>query len=229
MEINALRNVFTIKAGSSNVYLIKNGNESILVDAGNKNKGKKILRIMRNHGINPEDIALIVITHCHYDHVGSLHYLKEKTGACVLVHHQEAENLKNGFLDLPDGTNLLSMFLVWLGRSLQSFMGKFHPVQPDIAIEQRYDPDINGINCYVIPTPGHTEGSLSLIFEDEAAFVGDAAFNIFRKVYPPFANNRQKLLESWEFLLNTKVKYIFPGHGRRFKIDRIDRELKKRK
>lgn len=214
--------ILIIPAGTSNVYLIKNGKNSVLIDAGNKNKGPKILNYLIKHGVEPTDIILIVITHCHYDHVGSLNYLKEKTGADVLVHKKEEKNLRNGYKMLPDGTGLIPKVIVWIGRRFFSSMGNFVPVEPDIIINKRFDPETEGINYYVTPTPGHTEGSISLILENEIAFVGDTAFNVMkRSIYPPFADNQKVLLDSWEFLLQTKVKYIYPGHGKPFKRERL--------
>lgn len=230
MESMIRENILTIPAGNSNIYLIKNGKESLLVDAGPPKKGKSILKRMRSYGFNPEDIALIVITHCHYDHVGSLEYLKQKSGAKVLVHENEAENLRYGYLALPDGTNTITRFLVWMGRTFFSSVGKYNPVEPDILISKRYELEIEGLDAFVIPTPGHTKGSVTLILENTVAFVGDAAFNIVGTgVYPPFANDPNKLMESWESLLQTHVKYIYPGHGKMFKIEKLSKSYGKRK
>lgn len=230
MDNNIKDRVITIKTGSSNVYLIKNGKESVLIDAGNKNQGKKILKKMKVHGVDASDIALIVVTHSHYDHVGSLSYLKEKTGAVVLAHENEADNLQNGYLDLPDGTGFISRIIVWLGRTFLSSVGKFDPVNPDITINKRHEPEIEGLEFYVIPTPGHTNGSVSLILENTIAFVGDAAFNIMgRNIFPPFANDQKVLLESWETLLQTNIKYLYPGHGRPFKIEKLSNNYNRKK
>lgn len=230
MESKIKEKVISIPASGANLYLIKNGKESVLVDAGPPNKGKWILKQLKSYGFNPEDIILIVVTHCHYDHVGSLDYLKRKTGAKVLVHENEANHLHSGYLDLPNGTNPFTKSIVWIVKTFFSSMGKYAPVEPDIVISKRYDPEIDGLDAFIIPTPGHTDGSLSLILENTIAFVGDAAFNIMGAgVYPPFANEPDKLMESWESLLQTHIKYIYPGHGKMFKIEKLSKSYSKKK
>ncbi|NDV00499.1 MBL fold metallo-hydrolase [Pseudoroseicyclus tamaricis] len=38
---------------------------------------------MMRMGLDPQDIEIIIISHGHFDHTGSLEYLKELTGASV--------------------------------------------------------------------------------------------------------------------------------------------------
>src|SRR6056297_2877271 len=149
-----MKNIFRINAGSSNVYLIKNGNNSILIDAGNKNKHKKILKTVTNQGLKESDIKLIILTHTHYDHSGSLAELKNETGAKVAVSAKEAEELKNGYTPFPKGTSPFFRFIIKMGQKYFSSMGKFSPVEPEILVEDKYDLSDFGLNGYIISTPG---------------------------------------------------------------------------
>lgn len=83
----------TIQAGGANVYLIVNGDQSMLVDAGNKQAASNILDELHQSGLEPEDVKLIILTHTHYDHVGGLKELQDLTHAKILVHEHEAESL----------------------------------------------------------------------------------------------------------------------------------------
>jgi glyoxylase-like metal-dependent hydrolase (beta-lactamase superfamily II) len=216
------KNIHKIKAGITNVYLIKNGEKSILIDAGNKNKAHKILKKIRKVGLKPDSIAAIIITHTHYDHVGSLPELKQLTNAKVIAHSADEESLKAGFTDLPEGTNPFFRFIVSLGRRFLKTHGSFTPAEPDILITEKYDLKDFDLDAFIIPTPGHTAGSVSVIVNREHAFVGDTAFNIRRKsVYPPFANDEKALKRSWETLLNTGVKHFWPGHGKMFSKEKF--------
>lgn len=220
--------IHRIKAGITNVYLIENGENSILIDAGNKNKAHKILKKIRKAGLDPGSIAAIIITHTHYDHVGSLPELKRLTGAKVIAHSAEEESLKAGFTDLPEGTNSLFRFIVRLGRRLLKTHGSFTPAEPDIVINEKYDLQAFDLDAFIIPTPGHTAGSVSVIYNREHAFIGDTAFNVKGKsVYPPFANNEDALKRSWDTLLNTGVKYFWPGHGSMFSKEKFSKNYKK--
>ena len=54
----------------SNSYLI-NGN--VLVDTGTGTNKEYLFSKLRENGVEPENIELIVNTHCHFDHVGGNH------------------------------------------------------------------------------------------------------------------------------------------------------------
>ncbi len=61
---------------SGNSYLIKNEDTAILVDAGIS--GRRILGGLEETGTPPEDVAAILVTHEHSDHVQSLPVLTRK-------------------------------------------------------------------------------------------------------------------------------------------------------
>ena len=51
----------------SNCYLI---DDNILVDTGAGQNKDYLFSKLRENEVNPEDIELIVNTHCHFDHIG---------------------------------------------------------------------------------------------------------------------------------------------------------------
>ena len=72
-----ISNVYCIEGlmADSNSYLIDNSNDGsdykyILVDTGTGQSDAFLFSQIREIGIEPEDIDLIVNTHCHFDHVG---------------------------------------------------------------------------------------------------------------------------------------------------------------
>ena len=74
-QLNKARLGSTVEI-SINAYLIKNGSNLILVDAGSgdlfKPFGGKLLKSIIAAGYRPEDISDILITHVHVDHSGGL-------------------------------------------------------------------------------------------------------------------------------------------------------------
>lgn len=219
----------SIPAGQTNVYLVKNGHSSVLIDAGVKGRKEKILQSLEHYGLKPGDIRLIVLTHTHYDHSGNLKALREATGAHVLVHRNEADNLSSGYTPFPNGTKLFSKLIVSLGKLFMKKMGKYDPVEPDVVVEDQYDLNAYGVKGYILPTPGHTSGSISLILQDTYAYIGDTAFNIGGSgIYPPFANDTDELIKSWKKLLDTGCEKFYPGHGRMITRSQLEENLKKR-
>jgi len=222
--------ITTIKMLSSNAYLVANGRKAILIDCGMKKKEKKILAALKQLQLSPEDIRLIILTHTHYDHAGSIKALQQITGAKILVHKAEARCLKQGYCAFPKGTMWFPKIMSAIGRALNKWVGRYKPVAPDIVIAKRFDLQPYGIDGYVLPTPGHTAGSLSVVIEKNHAVVGDTLFNIFKhSVYPPYANDQEILLKSWKKLLESGCEYFYPGHGKPFTRERLQKTYAEKK
>jgi len=205
--------IIRIPTSVMNVYLVIAGGKGILIDAGIRKHSREVYAKIHKHGLEPEDIRFILLTHTHFDHVRGLKEIKEKTGAKILVHSNEAPSLSKGYTDIPLGTTTTGKVFSFLGRKVVPFIGAYPPVTPDIVIGDRYDiPDL-GVPAYVIHTPGHTSGSLSLIIDNEYAFVGDCMLSVFRKsILPAFADDPATLMKSWQVLLDTGCRIFYPGH-----------------
>lgn len=209
-----MKKVNSILLGNSNTYLIKGKKGYLLIDAGFPNTVKTFLNVHRKKSINLQDIVLMVITHVHYDHVGNLKEIKDFTRAKIIVSSNEYEMLKKGIISIPKGTNISGKLISYLGNLSPKAIINYPPVEADIRISETYSLKDFGFNALIIPTPGHTKGSLSVVFYSGEAFVGDTCFNIFpinkSTVFPPFANDIPILLKSWKLLLIRKFNGYFP-------------------
>jgi hydroxyacylglutathione hydrolase len=201
------------RIGYSNSVLIVNGPHSVLVDTGVKGHLHQFEKLFKKNKLKPEDIKLIILTHTHYDHTGNLHGLKKLTGAKVLVHINEAENLKKGYMPIPTGRRFYTRFISDLG---QKFMPKFaspEPFTPDLINNDEFDLSPYGIDGKVISTPGHSAGSQAVVL-GKTLISGDNFMNMFYGVvFPHFAENPQLLIQSWERIFNMGIEEIYPGHG----------------
>ncbi|MCQ1534768.1 MBL fold metallo-hydrolase [Methanosarcina sp. KYL-1] len=220
--------------GHSNAYLLTAGGSAVLVDTGCPGKINKLESALRENGLDFPDLGLVILTHTHYDHAGCLAEIKERSGAKVLVHEAEAGCLEKGYTPFPKGTMWFSRIISGLANSLFAFRAKYVPVKPDIVINKEYDLGyyLPGTKARVIPTPGHTEGSVSVVLGNEEVVVGDTLFNDFPKtVFPPFANDEKQLFRSWEKLAETSCATFYPGHGGALSIEKLAdsyRKLSKR-
>jgi hydroxyacylglutathione hydrolase len=222
-------NIIKVTPAKCNMWLIVNGEKSILVDAGYSGKINDFEHLVVENGLKPRDIKMIVMTHTHFDHACGLKQIKELTGAKVVVNENEARYLEDGNSPLPKGIRWYSGIVSWLGRNVVYGISKFQPVSPDIITRSKLDLGRYGMEGYIIPTPGHTSGSQSLIM-GEHAFAGDDMFGIFRNtILPPFANDVPSLLKSWQELLDTGCTMFYPGHGKMIERPGIERELRKQK
>lgn len=227
MEKQNQSRIVRIPLGRANAYFVIGEGKVLLIDTGEKGNAGKILRALENLGLSRLDLSLIILTHTHYDHCGSLKTLKDMTGAKVLVHSHEAMCLKYGYGGIPRGTNRLTKVVSLIGRTIGKRMGRYEPVSPDFVISGVFGLEEHGVDGHVLPTPGHTPGSISIIIRNKDAVVGDTLFNIFRKgVFPPFADDQQELLRSWLKLCDTGCEFFYPGHGTRVGIDRLRQSLR---
>ena len=214
--------IIAISMKTSNSYLIVLGGNWILVDTGYKGNIKNLKIALEKNNLTFLDIVLIVLTHTHYYHVGSLDEVKGLSASKVLVHAAEKEYLERGMIPSPKGTMWFSKIISEIGSILIASNSRYQPVSSEIVVNGEYDLGKYIPSAKVIPTPGHTDGSISLVIDNEVAFVGDTLFNVIPgTVFPPFANNVSELLKSWEKLINTGCKTFYPGHEKPIPLQKL--------
>jgi glyoxylase-like metal-dependent hydrolase (beta-lactamase superfamily II) len=64
---------------SSNVVLIINGKDTILVDTGNLNEDKEILSALNKEGVRLNSVNIVINTHPHIDHTSNNFLFKNST------------------------------------------------------------------------------------------------------------------------------------------------------
>ena len=72
--------IHSIKLGVGYCYVIQ-GDKTIMIDAGSPGQAARFRKAMEALAIDPRSIRLIVITHGHWDHIGSARDIQEMTGA----------------------------------------------------------------------------------------------------------------------------------------------------
>lgn len=229
-ECNILYTVINVQMGHSNSYLIVSGGHGILVDAGSPGKIQNLQTALKKNNLVFLDIVLIILTHTHYDHTGCLAEIKKMSGAKVLVHASEKEYLEKGMTPFPKGTMWFSKVISGIGNLFLASRSRYQPVIPDIIVNGEYDLGKYIPGAKIIPTPGHTDGSISLVIGKEIAFVGDTLFNVAPgTVFPPFANNIPELLKSWQILIASGCRIFYPGHGKPITLQDLKDSYAKKK
>ncbi|MHA1690247.1 MAG: MBL fold metallo-hydrolase [Candidatus Heimdallarchaeaceae archaeon] len=223
--------IFTIKLGFMKSFLIKSETGYVLIDAGYPNKEQKLWRFLKKKKINPEEINLVIVTHGHFDHFGSLAKIVEKTKAKIIVHENDQEMLKTG------KSGEIKLHTKW-GKFLEKLMGKrmrkiaVTPIEPNIVITDDYSLDEHGIKGKILHTPGHTDGSVSVVLNSKIAFIGDLThgFPLRGKTDFPFAaENLNSVYQSWQKLLDEGVELFYQSHGKEFKKELLLKRLQGRK
>ncbi len=214
--------IHKIPLGVDNCYVVKEEG-TIMIDSGTPKKGKEFVKRLKKLSINPKDIKLIIITHGHWDHIGSAKEIKEITGAKIAMHQMEKDCLEKSLMLVPPAVNRWGHIFAWIVSRLLPLA---HIPSTDVDIILG-DENISlvefGIPGNVIHTPGHSSGSVSVLLKTGDAFVGDLAMNGFPLRLGPglpiFADDLQKVKESWKMLLDRGAKMIYPAHGNPFSAE----------
>jgi glyoxylase-like metal-dependent hydrolase (beta-lactamase superfamily II) len=225
------KNGYTITrllAGRSNVFLVTDGVSAILVDTGPRFMRKKLFKNLST--LNTAKIDYLILTHSHFDHAANAAAIKSEYGAKVIIHQFEEGNLAKGENAVIKGTNFFTRMIVKLASGILLKKLNFEPCSPDILADDHFSLKDSGFNAYILHTPGHTAGSMSLIVDDEIAIVGDEMFGIFKgSVFPPYAGDAMQLIESWGKLLDTGCRWFLPSHGSANTRKLVEREWRKRR
>jgi glyoxylase-like metal-dependent hydrolase (beta-lactamase superfamily II) len=175
--------------------------EALVVDPGDEID--RVLEIVRRHGLT---VKAIVITHAHIDHIGGAQKLKQATGAPVYMNSNDSELQK-----------MLDVQASWLG------MRPPDPVTVDSAAKDGDKLVIGTTEIHVLHTPGHTQGSISLLIPSEGKLVaGDTLFrDSIGRTDLPGGDGRQILRSIHDKLLPLPDEtVVVPGHGEATTIGR---------
>jgi glyoxylase-like metal-dependent hydrolase (beta-lactamase superfamily II) len=156
----------------ANTYILVDGDEATVIDAGLPRSHRKILAYMTSLGKQPQDIKRIIITHADLDHFGGLAALQAHTGARTYASQIEADAIAQGKSSRqihPSGFSLRRVLFTLLQPLV-----KATPVQVDeILAEAATLPVLGGLR--VVETPGHTPGHISLFVPSASIlFCGDS-------------------------------------------------------
>jgi hydroxyacylglutathione hydrolase len=155
-----------IKGAISNCYLLL-GEKPVLVDTGAPGDLRTILAALQRHGLAPRDLALILLTHGHSDHAGCAAELRRRSGALVAIHAGDAGLVRTG-------RNGMMIVQDTLGRILRPFVDEpFEAFEPDLVFQEGIALEPYGLRGKVLPTPGHTAGSTSVVLANGEALIGD--------------------------------------------------------
>ena len=170
----------------SNIYIV----DDIIFDTGTGEHKDYLFSQLKEAGVNPDDIKLIVNTHCHFDHVGWNNFFPN---AKVAIHEDDADSLENYNKELT----VCNLF----GRTI---------TRHDVDIRLKQGDHVGDFE--VIHTPGHSHGGICL-WDGEHLICADTVFANGGYGRPDIGGNIDELRDSLRKLNKLNVKYLFPGHG----------------
>jgi hydroxyacylglutathione hydrolase len=220
--------IHSVPLGMDHCYVIQDKG-TIMIDGGFPGTGRAFKQALTNLSIKPADIRLVILTHGHFDHVGSANDIRRLTGARVAMHRADREQLERDAMTWPPGVTAWGRISRGLFKPIMSML-RYDIPQVDILLgDEGLSLDAYGVSGRIIHTPGHSPGSVSVLLDTGDAFVGCMAQNslpfCFGPGLPIYAQDIEKVKKSWRLLITEGARTIYPGHGKSFSVDIIQAVL----
>jgi glyoxylase-like metal-dependent hydrolase (beta-lactamase superfamily II) len=130
-----------------------NVEELILIDTGAGCSVENIIGNIKKLGFDPKNLAKIILTHCHIDHIGGVPEIKKRFGSKIYIHKLDAPPLETGDPILT---------------AAKWYQTSFPPTLVDVKFnfpEEILKIGEQKIVC--LHTPGHTPGSICIYLDKD--------------------------------------------------------------
>ncbi len=128
------------------VYLVAGQGAHVMIDAGAGKSFDQMVKNIEALGFRPEELALVIATHRHIDHIGSLHKFREAFGVKVVAHQLDAGAMESG-----------------MNTGAEYYGVDYEPCQVDVRLEGASETlTIGGQDLHLVHIPGHTPGGLAV-------------------------------------------------------------------
>jgi glyoxylase-like metal-dependent hydrolase (beta-lactamase superfamily II) len=219
IDDHLIQHVVTVKMFSrtfptSNVWILHDGGEAALIDAGygdEQSIGER--RTYFEREFSHLDFKVIALSHHHFDHSSGGRQLRDLLRADVAINpldevllHAEPEN-GEGNEDLPDDEEIAQRAEVWRREARDT------PVDLPLADGETFR--VGGLTVQAVHTPGHTAGhNCYWVPETRQLFTGDNVLGVgTTAIGPPPRGDMQAYLDSLLRMRELQATLFAPGHG----------------
>ena len=192
-------------SGDCHVYAVKTGAEYCLIDAGTQ-YAEKILDNIQQTPLKDCSLRALILTHCHFDHIGATHQFVHKFPNLEIYAH----SWDVGAIEGQSGTERLTA-AGWYGTQLQPIKVT-HVIHKDTATL-----DFGGVKLHMFHTPGHTPGSMVVYYTDSEGKKILFGQDIHGPFMPEFNSNIEDWRASMKKLLALRADILCEGHFGFFK------------
>jgi len=177
-----------------NCYIVQaeGRDDCVVVDPGDEYPKLKA-------AIGDRRVGAVLLTHGHFDHIMAAGEMARDFGAPVYVGAEDAEMLND--ITKSDYTGMLGLARAdWPAIDAASFGETL---------------SVCGMDFTVLPTPGHSRGSVCLYLKDEAVlFSGDTLFRAGYGRLDLYGGKMGAMLKSLKYLFTLPGEVaVYPGHG----------------
>jgi len=206
--IKIVQNLWQVGGGSltapedAAVYLLRFARQAALIDSGCGGGHKQLVDNISSILPPTVEIPYLLLTHCHYDHVGGAAALREQYRCQIVAHELEA-----AFLEAGDNRVTAAS---WYGAKME-MLSIDYKIQGDKEKIPVGDGEVFAYHC-----PGHSPGSLVYLVELESKRVLFGQ-DVHGPLDPSLLSNREDYRRSLEFMLGLNADILCEGHFGVFK------------
>ncbi|MGC1185273.1 MAG: MBL fold metallo-hydrolase [Candidatus Dormiibacterota bacterium] len=155
----------------NSVFLIE-GDQPALVETGPDRNLDHVVAGLTRHGIGPEDLAWIVLSHIHLDHAGGVGEMARRFPKAQVLCHPK------GLRHLAQPARLNAASAQVYGAKLETLYGEMAPVDPDRLVGAEDGGRVHlggGMDLTTIYSPGHAKHHIGILEGGSGVLlVGDA-------------------------------------------------------
>jgi glyoxylase-like metal-dependent hydrolase (beta-lactamase superfamily II) len=208
-----LPGLWEVKISFVNAFLIDTGDGLTLIDTGIPGGAPKIVEAVHSIGRQLTDIRHILVTHCHYDHSGSLAEIKRLTGAPATMHPVDAAMVRQAKTRRPlkPAPGLLNAIIC------RFFLpGAPMEIEPTPIENEIQDGDILAGGLRAIHVPGHCAGQLAFLWPEHGGVLiaADVAANVLGLSLSPMYEDVDEGRRSLSRLAGLDFEVACFGHGK---------------
>lgn len=179
------------------IYLVNFGGHAALIDAGCGRATDRLLDNVEAAGVRPEQIELLLITHCHFDHTGGAKELREWLGCALVMHYLDADYLEHG-------DNLVTAAR-WYGERIE-------PCAVDRRLFGAEEKIVLGGHVLTsLHIPGHSPGSVAYVTQSQGLKVVFAQ-DVHGPLDPTLLSDAEDYQASLRKLLDLDADILCEGH-----------------
>ncbi len=218
--------VWLVTGTDTNWSLVTDGGQVTLVDAGYPRDLPRVLASLSRIGRGPADVAAIVLTHAHPDHLGSAERLRGEHDIPVRTADAEAPHARGEVIEQVSELTILRAawrprVFLWALRIIRAGVARVERVTAVDPVPADRSLDVPG-GLVPVPTPGHTSGHCAFHLPGRGVLLaGDALMtahattaHIGPQLLPRMFNHDEAAaLASLEALRNLPADVVVPGHG----------------
>jgi glyoxylase-like metal-dependent hydrolase (beta-lactamase superfamily II) len=229
LELNVAPGIHRVEDAHTNWYLIEDERRLTIVDAGVPASWESLLQALRALDRTTSDIAAIVLTHAHFDHLGFAERARTELGVPVYVHENDVPLTRHPLQYSHERPR--SYYLATKPRALPivaDFVRKRALFPPPLRAVTRFEDGTLPVpgSPRVVFTPGHTLGHCSLhLPERDAVIAGDSVVTLDpytgrtgpRLVARAATADSERNLRTLDALAATGAGTVLVGHGEPWK------------